>query len=166
MPKVHRNQPHIKLSRNKRQIFFFIGVLLFTVLLLILNSTLFVYLDNTPRTAEEPLPVQNYELGNHGSGSDFEINSRIRNGGDNDKGNISLAFFYDPDCPCTYDAMAELMEIEIKYKNINQFWYNLSDPSNKTLWIDFMDINAYNVPNETKSDTPFLFVGDYYFHHE
>ena len=80
--------------------------------------------------------------------------------------NISFAFFYDPDCQCTYEAMDELSKIENKYKSIKQYWYNLTYNENKTSFINFTYKDAYNVPDYIRIDPPLIFIGDYYFHHE
>ncbi|WP_455391831.1 cytochrome c biogenesis protein [[Eubacterium] cellulosolvens] len=80
-------------------------------------------------------------------------------------GNITLAFFYDPGCECTKEVLPEIKKLEQEYPEVKQVWYNITYPVNHTLLIDFQFEDAYNVPNRLSDDTPFLFIGDYYFHH-
>jgi cytochrome c biogenesis protein CcdA len=94
---------------------------------------------------------------------EIALQSSTRNG-NSSYGNISMAFFYDPICISCKEAMVELEKINGTYTGNRQFWYNLKVLENRYDWIDFMD--AYNVPGSIRTDTPFLFVGDYYFHHD
>ena len=82
----------------------------------------------------------------------------------NGSGNISLAFFFDPGCKCTREAIPRLEEIRKLYPDVDQFWYNMSDVYNELKLIDFQD--AYNIPPQFRGDTPFVFIGDYYLHDE
>ncbi len=131
-----------------------IWILFFIVSLMMINAVFF------------PPNVQyNSELDSDDSASSMPSNSipssisSSRSDGDNN-GNISLAFFYDPDCPCSYYAMMVLNFIQNKYPGVSQFWYNLSSTENKTRLIDFLE--AYNVPYNIRASTPFIFIGDYY----
>jgi cytochrome c biogenesis protein CcdA len=80
--------------------------------------------------------------------------------------NISLAFFFDPGCSCYYRVRPQLEQFKLDYPHVNQIWYNISDAEidNITLFIDFNE--AYNVPPDNRSDTPFLFIGDHYLNFE
>ena len=152
MPDLFKCWPVKRLACEKKQLLLFFG-LLFILLFLVLQNFGFLGRPNGISKLDEkilPIPPINPEDGFRGAGD----------------GNISFAFFYDPGCKCTEEAIPELKELEIEYPEVNQVWYNLTYPENKTKWVDFMDPSAYNVPNRIKDDTPFLFIGDYYFHHE
>jgi cytochrome c biogenesis protein CcdA/glutaredoxin-related protein len=78
--------------------------------------------------------------------------------------NISFAFFYDPGCECTKAALPEMKKLEEAYPEVNQVWYNLTFIENKSKLIDFQYVDAYNLLPDITDDTPFVFIGDYYFH--
>lgn len=78
--------------------------------------------------------------------------------------NISFAFFYDPGCICTDAVLPEINKLEEAYPDVNQLWYNLTFIENRTKLIDFQYMDAYNLPPNITDDTPFVFIGDYYFH--
>jgi cytochrome c biogenesis protein CcdA len=78
--------------------------------------------------------------------------------------NISFAFFYDPGCECTKAVLPEIKKLEEAYPDVNQVWYNLTFIENKTKLIDFQYVDAYNLLPNITDDTPFVFIGDYYFH--
>jgi cytochrome c biogenesis protein CcdA/glutaredoxin-related protein len=85
----------------------------------------------------------------------------LSRGNGNENETVSMAFFFDPNCPCSQDAMVELDAVLANYSNVELQQYNLSE--GKVEWIRFLE--AYNVPGPEREDTPFLFVGDFYLHH-
>jgi cytochrome c biogenesis protein CcdA len=158
----------LRRTQNKKAIIFnkTIKLLCITILMIILLQLIITSLSNNTNDNKCQISGIDKNISNNsqniglGESSIFEKGMGFRG---NNNTSISIAFFFDPECDCTEDAMVELEKINSSFKNIHQFWYDISEFSNRTKWIRYMD--AYNVPSTLRPDTPFLFVGDYYFHH-
>lgn len=153
-----RLSDYIGLKRNR---------IILILILLIFMFSLMVNIFHTPSGNFNDHTHENVTL------SPASQEPATRSNGDNNDvfgGNISLAFFFDPGCECTKDGKIVMNYIAIKYPEVHQFWYNLSldlGTTNYTKMIDFFE--AYNVPGGDggiRDDTPFVFIGDYYLHHE
>lgn len=77
---------------------------------------------------------------------------------------IEIAFFYDPDCPCSQKAIPIIQDFEKNNNNLNISWFDVRADNNRFLSKKFF--TAYNVPNNHQSDYPFLFLGDFYFRYK
>jgi len=78
---------------------------------------------------------------------------------------VQMAFFYDPECPCSENAMYNIIPALIEnYSYLNVKWYDVTKGDNKTKANDFFE--AYNIPERERYDYPFLFVGDRYLSYE
>lgn len=78
---------------------------------------------------------------------------------------VSMAFFYDPDCPCSQEIIDDLLPpLENNFTFLNTVWYDVTTEVGEELAEDFQ--NAYNVPYKTRLDYPFFFVGDEYLSYE
>ncbi len=156
-----------------------VGIMIFAcVILLILTvSTLLVltvssiqtnyHTDAVSPTSAEQVP-HDRDLDVFNVDVDFEVDvyvDRMTRGGGEGGSNISIAFFFDPDCPCSKDAMVVFDWIEGIYNNIKLHRYDIKkDVNNYTLMIDFFE--AYNVPTQNRNAAPFVFIGDYYLYFE
>lgn len=143
--------------QNKSKRMLIIICLLF-VLIFILNIFSHFNLNNKPNENITVFTISENE--NSMPETRTSADAFTRNNGN---GNISLAFFYELGCDCTDHAMMVLGHIEDKYPNVQQFWYNISNVNNHIKMINFSE--AYNVPNTNRSDTPFIFIGDYYLYY-
>jgi cytochrome c biogenesis protein CcdA/glutaredoxin-related protein len=153
--------------RNKGNRF---SILLVIVVIITIITTIFVQFSRVDFVKPE-IPDSSYGLPEEqvtrtNDRPDHSLNSALVSRGEigNGSGNISMAFFFDPNCPCSIEAMDELEKINASFTNIQQFWYDISVYESRVKWIRFM--SAYNVPGTIKDDTPFLFIGDYYLYGE
>ncbi|MDP6156657.1 MAG: glutaredoxin domain-containing protein [Candidatus Thermoplasmatota archaeon] len=78
---------------------------------------------------------------------------------------VEMAFFYDPDCPCSIKAINEIIpDLEKNYTYLDVIRLDVTLSENKNLAKDFF--NAYNIPDQERYDYPFLFAGDHYISYE
>ena len=85
---------------KKNRLILLFGVSLFSILFII-SGTISTNSLHTLNDAQDIEPIN----------TEYAKLSGSRSNGDR-YSNISFAFFYNPDCPCTYDAMAELKIVE------------------------------------------------------
>ncbi len=77
---------------------------------------------------------------------------------------VEMAFFYDPECPCSERAMESVipaLESNYTFLNVSHYDVTVGDQENWSLSTDFID--AYNVPQTEANKYPFIFIGDHYF---
>ena len=78
---------------------------------------------------------------------------------------IEMALFYDPDCPCSKNAMNDIIPaLEKNFTYLKVTWFDATKGENKTLAKDYFE--AYNIPEREQYDYPFLFIGDHYISYE
>ncbi len=78
---------------------------------------------------------------------------------------VEMAFFYDPDCPCSIKAMDDIIPaLEKNYTYLEVTWLDVTFSEKKNLAKQFF--NAYNVPDRERYDYPFLFIADHYISYE
>lgn len=146
-----KNLPVKSLLGNKKKLLMFLALLFILLPLVVQNFGFFDNPKENSKVTQDRMP----------NTTDSRFDTRGA-----EHSNISIAYFYEPGCNCTKLAKPEMERIEEEYPEVKQFWYNLTFITNQTKLIDFQDVTGYNIPPRIRDDTPFLFIGDYYLHHE
>ena len=85
----------------------------------------------------------------------FVMSFAMGNSVDNRDTNIivQMAFFYDPDCPCSQEVMLKIIpELDTNYTYLDVIWYDVTTTDNWTLSQDFID--GYNLDFLLNGQTP------------